>query len=446
MSLLGYCTPKGVHFIESRTKEGAFAELAKKFSAVYGDIDQVELLRKIQERESTLSTWISSGIAIPHALIPGFGPSRILLGISREGIPYGAPDEKPVHLLILIVGDGMEHLQVLRKVAIRLETPQVYEQIVGASQPMEAYQAFVGKRGGEVFPEGKEHPSEQRTKSTLSLACLHQGFLLAEKVGASRVFLHTDCLEDLGSLPEELPGKIYFVAVSRMELLRERFPDTPVIQIPFKGVSRTNQVELSLVFAVSRGLLREEDRVVSIFGVPFSGVLDSVRVTDIGTEFRVFFAFGKAHGGRDLENQVLMRVIEIAGELAEEGREGKPVGTIFVLGDYEQVRHHCQQMIINPFAGYAESDRNILDPSLKETIKELAKLDGAFLIRSDGVIVSAGTYLRSRVPSMELPSGLGARHTAAAAITVVSQAVAVVLSESTRRLSIFKRGERIMVL
>jgi DNA integrity scanning protein DisA with diadenylate cyclase activity len=141
-----------------------------------------------------------------------------------------------------------------------------------------------------------------------------------------------------------------------------------------------------------------------------------------------------------------MRVIEIAGELAEEGREGKPSGTIFVLGDYEQVQHHCQQMIINPFAGYPESDRNILDPSLKETIKELSKLDGAFVIRGNGVIVSAGTYLRTRVPPAELPSGLGARHTAAAAITVVSRAVAVVLSESTRRVSIFKSGERIMVL
>jgi DNA integrity scanning protein DisA with diadenylate cyclase activity len=83
---------------------------------------------------------------------------------------------------------------------------------------------------------------------------------------------------------------------------------------------------------------------------------------------------------------------------------------------------------------------------LKETIKELSKLDGAFVIRGNGVIVSAGTYLRTRVPPAELPSGLGARHTAAAAITVVSRAVAVVLSESTRRVSIFKSGERIMVL
>jgi DNA integrity scanning protein DisA with diadenylate cyclase activity len=234
--------------------------------------------------------------------------------------------------------------------------------------------------------------------------------------------------------------------MSRVEQIREMYPNNPVIQIPFKGVTRANQVELSIIFALSRGLLRQEERMVSVFGVPFSGMLDSVRITDIGSEFKVFFSFGKEEKGRDLENQVLMRVIEIAGELAEEGREGKPSGTIFVLGDYEQVRHYCQQMIINPFAGYPEAERNVIDPSLKETLKELSKIDGAFIIRGDGVIVSAGTYLRTRVPPAELPSGLGARHTAAAAITVVSKAVAVVLSESTRKISIFKSGDRIMVL
>ncbi|MCX7788462.1 MAG: PTS sugar transporter subunit IIA [Spirochaetes bacterium] len=446
MLLRDYCIPEGVHFIESRTKQGAFEELSKKFAEVYGNIDADELLKRILERESVLSTWIASGIAIPHAIVPGFGPSRILLGISKEGIPYGAPDERPVHLLILIVGDGIEHLQVLRQVAIRLETPQVYEQIVFAHHPIEAYRAFVGKGGAELSQQEKELPMDREGRFFLSQACWDQGLILAERIEASHIFVHADCLEELDFFPKDLPRKICFVAVSRVERIREQFPDHPVVQIPFKGVTRANQVELSIIFALSRGLLRQEERVVSIFGVPFSGILDSVRVTDIGREFKVFFAFGKDKEGQDLENQVLMRVIEIAGELAEEGREGKPSGTIFVLGDYEQVQHHCQQMIINPFAGYPESDRNILDPSLKETIKELSKLDGAFVIRGNGVIVSAGTYLRSRVPPAELPSGLGARHTAAAAITVVSRAVAVVLSESTRRVSIFKSGERIMVL
>ena len=198
--------------------------------------------------------------------------------------------------------------------------------------------------------------------------------------------------------------------------------------------------------ALSRGLLEKEQRVVSVFGLPYSGVLDSLRVTDIDKEFKIYFSLNSGTNSMDLENQVLVRIIEIAGELAEEGREGKPSGTIFVMGDYEQVRHHCQQMIINPFKGYPEEERNVLDPSLKETIKELSKIDGAFIIRGDGVLVSAGTYIRTRIPLADLPSGLGSRHAAAAAITMVSRAISVALSESTRKISLFKSGERIMKL
>ena len=103
-------------------------------------------------------------------------------------------------------------------------------------------------------------------------------------------------------------------------------------------------------------------------------------------------------------------------------------------------------MIINPFKGYTEEERNVLDPSLKETIKELSKIDGAFIIRGDGVLVSAGTYIRTRIPPGDLPQGLGARHAAAAAITAVTQALAIAISESTRKVSLFKNGERIMEL
>ncbi|HOV38694.1 MAG TPA: diadenylate cyclase [Spirochaetales bacterium] len=446
MPLDAYCVREGVFFLKNKSKDLVFKELAEEFSRVYGNIDPEVLLSKIWERENVLSTWIASGIAIPHAIVPGFGPSRILLGISQTGIAYGAPDDRPVHLFILIVGDGIEHLQVLREVAIRLETPQVYDQIVSAHDPGEAYTAFIGEGGEGPQVQETELPLDKESRVSLSRTCWDYGLLLAERIRARHLFVHADCIEDLSFFPPDLPRGICFVAMSRVEQLREMYPNNPVIQIPFKGVTRANQVELSIIFALSRGLLRQEERMVSVFGVPFSGMLDSVRITDIGSEFKVFFSFGKEEKGRDLENQVLMRVIEIAGELAEEGREGKPSGTIFVLGDYEQVRHYCQQMIINPFAGYPEAERNVIDPSLKETLKELSKIDGAFIIRGDGVIVSAGTYLRTRVPPAELPSGLGARHTAAAAITVVSKAVAVVLSESTRKISIFKSGDRIMLL
>jgi DNA integrity scanning protein DisA with diadenylate cyclase activity len=101
-----------------------------------------------------------------------------------------------------------------------------------------------------------------------------------------------------------------------------------------------------------------------------------------------------------------------------------------------------KQLILNPFRGYPDEERNILDPSLEETIKELSVIDGAFLIRGDGVVESAGVYLRAfNHDEYPLPQGLGARHHAAAAITAVSEAVAITVSESTGTVTIFRNGQ-----
>jgi len=101
---------------------------------------------------------------------------------------------------------------------------------------------------------------------------------------------------------------------------------------------------------------------------------------------------------------------------------------------------------MNPFKGYDAEHRNVLDPGLTETVKELSRIDGAFIITDAGVIESAGTYLRVDVDIPELPSGLGARHAAAASITAVTESVAITISESTRQVSIFRHGRRVVVL
>ena len=103
-------------------------------------------------------------------------------------------------------------------------------------------------------------------------------------------------------------------------------------------------------------------------------------------------------------------------------------------------------MVINPFRGYPEEERHSLDPSLHDTLKEFSAIDGAIVIRGDGVIVSAGTYLNAQGPSIELPSGLGSRHAAAAAITAETDAVAIAVSESTGTVRLFKSGKQILAL
>jgi DNA integrity scanning protein DisA with diadenylate cyclase activity len=117
------------------------------------------------------------------------------------------------------------------------------------------------------------------------------------------------------------------------------------------------------------------------------------------------------------------------------------VGALFIIGDSRNIAQHRQQIILNPFKGYAEKSRNILDETMRETIKNFATLDGAFIIKGNGVLISAGTHIRGVKPSYPLPAGLGARHAAAAGITSVSKSIAITLSESTGTVRIWRRGQ-----
>jgi len=148
-------------------------------------------------------------------------------------------------------------------------------------------------------------------------------------------------------------------------------------------------------------------------------------VIDVGAEFSPFLSGSGSPVLGDIEPHILERALQIAMDLAREGREGRPVGAIYVLGDYEQVVKSCQQMVINPFRGYRDDEKSIMDPFLEETLKEFATIDGAIVIRGDGVVMSAGVFLRPGKAAEKLLAGLGARHTAAAAITTTTAAVMV---------------------
>jgi DNA integrity scanning protein DisA with diadenylate cyclase activity len=149
---------------------------------------------------------------------------------------------------------------------------------------------------------------------------------------------------------------------------------------------------------------------------------------------------------RELEYRADIAVVEavlaIAAEIAREGREARHVGAIFIVGDSERVLANSRQVVLNPFEGHPAEQRQIIDPRNWETTKEFAQIDGAFVIDEKGHILAAGRYIdvKSRV---ELPSGLGGRHLACAAITKETKAIAVAVSE-TGVIRIFKDGDILM--
>jgi diadenylate cyclase len=134
---------------------------------------------------------------------------------------------------------------------------------------------------------------------------------------------------------------------------------------------------------------------------------------------------------RIVNPETLKKVISLAMEIAREGREGRKIGTLFVIGDTDETMKFSRPMILDPLYGHPDSKKRVDDPGMRETVKELAQLDGAFIITDDGIVLSAARYIDSTSDGIDLPLGLGSRHMAAASITKRTHTVAVVVSESS---------------
>jgi diadenylate cyclase len=145
---------------------------------------------------------------------------------------------------------------------------------------------------------------------------------------------------------------------------------------------------------------------------------------------------------RGINTRVLEQAVTLAVEIAREGREGRKIGTLFVIGDADEVLKSSRPLILDPLAGHPDEAKRIDDPNLRETLKELAQLDGAFVVSEDGIVVSAARYIDTVSDSLNVPLGLGSRHVAAASVSHRTSAVAVTVSESSM-VRVFDDGELI---
>jgi DNA integrity scanning protein DisA with diadenylate cyclase activity len=143
---------------------------------------------------------------------------------------------------------------------------------------------------------------------------------------------------------------------------------------------------------------------------------------------------------REVDRRVLEETVSLAVEIAREGREGRKIGTLFVVGDSGEVKKRSKPLILDPLHGHPDESKQIENPDVRETIKELAQLDGAFLISNRGVVLSAARYIDAASEDLDLPLGLGSRHMAGASISRQTRAVAVVVSESSM-VRMFDDGE-----
>jgi diadenylate cyclase len=218
-----------------------------------------------------------------------------------------------------------------------------------------------------------------------------------------------------------------------------------VLPLPEYDLDRPERLKIALVAGISRGLYKEGEVVVALLARKPASMPDSILVVTVGQEDdEGAFGFLQTDG---MAPGVMDAVIDLAISIGVGGWEGRPVGALFVIGDSNTVMEKSRQLTLNPFQGYSEDEKNIMNPDVRHALHAFAVLDGAFIVREDGVVVAAGRYLNfDEEKDVDVPLGLGARHMAAAGISRDTEAIAIVVSQTSGSVRVFKRGKAALEL
>ncbi len=268
---------------------------------------------------------------------------------------------------------------------------------------------------------------------------------VARDSDAAAIVMLSESPYDFQEIRKKLRKVRLLVASENPDVQRAATADD-VDLVPLDSSSRTRQMQLSqaLIEAIADEYLESGDTIVALYSGYERDAIDSLSVINL----RDHLARLTSRDLQRLETKVpletLRSVVDLAVEIGREGREGKAVGTLFVVGSHRKVLPLSREGVHDNFRGYPRDERELSNPRVRESVKEIALLDGAFIVSSSGVVQSAGRILVAPARGLTLSKGLGARHWAAAAITKTTPAVAITVSESNGTVRIFQDG-RVML-
>jgi diadenylate cyclase len=288
-------------------------------------------------------------------------------------------------------------------------------------------------------------PLPEQTRHLLAAARL-----LYKNMRAEGILLMTEIDLDWDEVAEVLGNARLLVAPLNRSLhdrLQDRLGLT-LLQIDYRPAPMRERLSLALLEALTAEHLHQGSNIVTVYnGIEEEDSrdpVDSVSVIFLGEHLERLSAKDLRRLDTLVPLETLKAVVDFATDLGREGREGKPVGTLLVVGDNKKVLALSRVIGYDPVKGYPRKERNLRDRRVREAMKEIAKLDGAIIVHKDGTVEAAARYLSVQADGITLSKGLGSRHWTAAAITKRTRAIAVVVSESTGIVRVFQNGEVVL--
>ena len=415
----------------------AYVELVDSFKTLLpAPSARKKVLKELLEREQSITSYLGEGVALPHARVKMKRPFALAIGRCPTGLSYDGRDSyEDIRFIFMLLANenAKNYLSFLATLARTFQDKAVMDHLWMARDLSEFKYAV-----RHAFAGTDERPARRRSKFNKLLT--DEAAKIAKAADCSTILVFTDVF------PPTLAPRLTFSGF-RVVLAGEDVNEHDInhhrahaaLAVRALSNSRLSQLRAAILLGLTREIFGFKDRVCCIGGIPESGQLDTVLVVDVSEEFESVIGQEEDMLPSGVSAESLERLTAIATDLAATGREGKSIGAMFVLWDHEEVYKRSKQLILNPFYGYDDEDRNILNPFMDETIKELALIDGAFIVRGNGVLETAGSLIQAKADDISLPGGLGTRHAAAAAITHVTNSIALVVS-SSGQVTYFRKG------
>jgi len=297
--------------------------------------------------------------------------------------------------------------------------------------------------------------TELRSSSSLpaqTVWLLRAARQIAREMPADAILLLTETELDWDAVLSELSGCRLLVAAHRPELADKLRKVKNIVFLdidPSPAVIR-DRLGQALLEAIATEQLKTGAHVVALYnGVETADLpdqIDSLSLLHLGEHLERLTASELRRLDTQVPLETLRAVVDLATEIGREGREGHPVGTLFVVGDTRRVMRYTRVIGFDPVRGYSKRERNIRDRRVRESLKEIAKLDGAIIVNRDGTVEAAARLIDCAADGITLSKGLGSRHWAAAAISKRTKAIAVTVSESTGVVRLFQNGEVVLYI
>ncbi|QDT70193.1 DNA integrity scanning protein DisA [Planctomycetes bacterium MalM25] len=273
---------------------------------------------------------------------------------------------------------------------------------------------------------------------------------LAEQHSADAVLFLAERPVDWSKLQSAVGSRSLLIAADSEDQLAgahddENGPSLETILLGMNDAPVYERLTQALIEAVSEELLEASATVVTLHSSFDPGVIDSISLIRLEEHLGRLTVRDLRQIESKVPTKTLKLVIDLAVEIGREGREGKPVGALFVVGDHRKTLDHCKPMGFDPVKGYTTAERSLTDSKVREGVKEIAQMDGAFVVSNNATVVASAQHLSSPASKeITLSKGLGARHWAAAQISRATDAIAVAISSSGGTVRVFQGGEVVL--